>query len=275
VSAFDGRERSTPSDSANLGTRETLAVEFDRPPPGQIGLVVSARQSLMTTFLIYQALAYMGTDATHWLASIKPNPADSARAEAVVARLLGRIEVLVADSAGTWRVVGETGETGPIATDTRLIPLPASAIQANQPLRVQLRMTRGLWRLDWISLVAVGDTVRPTRIVPSTVRRGGAPDSPALASLARRENPLTTLPGDVYQLDYRLPESPERYELFVEARGYYLEWMRQEWLAETNQRATMKLLLDPAGMLRDLARPYKRQEASMDSLFWNSRYGKR
>lgn len=36
-----------------------------------------------------------------------------------------------------------------------------------------------------------------------------------------------------------------------------------------------RLLLDPRGMLRSLAPAYKRQEAGMDSLFWESRYVKR
>ncbi len=44
--------------------------------------------------------------------------------------------------------------------------------------------------------------------------------------------PIVTLPGDAYQLAYRLPEHPERYELFLESRGYYLEWMRREWMAD-------------------------------------------
>ena len=60
------------------------------------------------------------------------------------------------------------------------------------------------------------------------------------------------MPGDELQLDYRLPEHPERLELFLEARGYYLEWMRREWMAETNPRAAARLLLDPE---RHAARP--------------------
>jgi hypothetical protein len=135
-------------------------------------------------------------------------------------------------------------------------------------------LTKGLWRIDWVALASLGDVVRPIRVSPSMVRRGATPDSAALDALTLRRVPLTTLPGDELQLDYRLPEHPERLELFLEARGYYLEWMRREWMRETNPRAAARLLLDPDAMLRDLARPYKRQEAMMDSLFWNSRYAK-
>lgn len=271
LAAFDGRERFTPADSSDLGARETIDLEFAHPPVGPLGLVVTARQSLMTTFLIYQGLAYMGTDAGRWLASLPKSAADTTRAESIMARMLGRIEVLVPDDSGGWRVAGQTGETGPIAADTKLIPLPRSDTGTT---RVRLRLTKGLWRIDWVALASVGDAVTPVRLSPSMVRRGSVPDSAALRALTLRREPLITMPGDEYELDYRLPEHPERLELFLEARGYYLEWMRREWMAETNSRAAARLLLDPSAMLRDLARPYKRQEAMMDSLFWNSRYAK-
>ena len=272
VAAFDARERFTPSDSNDLGARETIDLEFDHPPAGPLGLVVTARQSLMTTFLIYQALAYMGTDAGHWLASLPATTPDSARAESILGRLLGRIEVLVPDDVGGWRQVGETGETGPIAADTKIVPLPRPTAA---PVRVRLRLTRGLWRLDWLALASFGDSVTPIRLAPHNVRRGTTSDSAALRALTLRRDPLTTLPGDALDLDYRLPEHPESFELFVETRGYYLEWMRREWMAETNPRAAARLLFDPGGMLRELAHPYKRQEATADSLFWNSRYARR
>jgi hypothetical protein len=269
--AFDERERFTAADSNNLGAQETIDLEFAHPPAGPLGLVVTARQSLMTTFLIYQALAYMGRDAGHWLASLPKSPVDTARAESIMAHMLGRIDVLVPDDSGQWRVVGQTGETGPIAPDTKLVPIPPSAAGATH---IRLRLTKGLWRIDWVALASVGETVTPIRLSPSMVLRGSKPDSDALRALTLRHEPLTTLPGDEFELAYRLPEHPERLELFLEARGYYLEWMRREWMAETNPRSAARLLLDPEDMLRDLARPYKRQEATMDSLFWNSRYAK-
>jgi len=85
---------------------------------------------------------------------------------------------------------------------------------------------------------------------------------------------LATLPGDVYQLTYRLPPHPERYEIFLEARGYYLEWMRREWFAEQNSGLALGLFLDPAASLRRLAPAYKQVEPDIERLFWSSRYAK-
>lgn len=62
------------------------------------------------------------------------------------------------------------------------------------------------------------------------------------------------------------------YDLFLDSRGYYLEWMRQEWLREQNPLAALRMLLDPARALRELAPAFKRIEPQAETLFWRSRY---
>jgi hypothetical protein len=269
LASLDGAERWSAADAGDLGTRETVDLEFDRVPAGPLGLVVTARQSLMTTYLIYQALAYMGTGATRWLAAMRPRGDSALSAEAILGRLLGTIEVYERSPSGEWSLVGETGETGPIAADTKVIPL---TVRGDGPVRLRLRLTKGLWRLDWVSLASLGSVVRPLRVSPIEVRRDGARDSVAEGHLLGKADPLTTLPGDALDVVYDLPANPERYELFLDTRGYYLEWMRREWLAEENSRAARQLLLDPTVMLRRLAPAFKRQEPDMERAFWGSRY---
>ena len=272
IAAFDGRERTSLADSIDLATRETIDLGFDRVPAGAVGLVITSRQSLMSTFLLYQALAYLGTNAPQWLAALESEgPAARERAQGI-GRLLGGIEVLVPDSGGGWTVVGTVGETGPLAPDTKVVPLPRSD---GGPLQVRLRLTRGLWRLDYVALAHLRGSLQAIRIPPTRVERDGRGNPVAWHTLVDRSRSLITMPGDAYELIYRLPDLPDRYELFLESRGYYLEWMRREWLAEENMALAARMLLDPAGALRALAPAYKRQEAEMEALFWNSRYVRR
>jgi hypothetical protein len=85
--------------------------------------------------------------------------------------------------------------------------------------------TRGLWRIDYVALAALGDSVAPLRILPTVVMRGGAADPDATKALGDTtgHQPLVTFPGDAYDIVYRLPDNPSRYEYFLESRGYYLE----------------------------------------------------
>ena len=41
------------------------------------------------------------------------------------------------------------------------------------------------------------------------------------------------MPGDSYELAYDLPAG-DNFELFLDSRGYYLEWMREQWLRDEN-----------------------------------------
>jgi hypothetical protein len=264
----DGRERFSATDSTDLATREIIELVFDEVPDGEMGLVLASRQTFVTTFLIYQALAYLGSDAGQWMASLETG-GDRARAQAgALGRVLGGIEVSVLDDRGRWVSAGHVGETGPIALDTRVVPIGVGVA----PLHVRLRLTRGLWRLDQAALVGLGRKVTAERIQPASVRDREGPRAAALEALTDPQKTLVTLPGDAYRISYRLPDDPASLELFLEARGYYLEWMRREWLAERNPIRAAQLVLDPEGAMRTLAPEFKRREARFEHLFWNSRY---
>jgi hypothetical protein len=271
VSAFDGAERTSLADSFDLAAREAIDLEFAQGIAGHQGLVITSRQSLMTTYLLYQSLSWLGSYAPTWLASFG-DLAPAERDSAGIGRLLGRIEVLVPDSTGVWRQVGTAGETGPLASDTKVVPLP---FMGTDTVRVRLRLTRGLWRIDYLALARLGAPIRPLRLAPRRVDRGGKEDHAAMRALTDTARSLVTLPGDSLDLIYRLPPGPERYELFLESRGYYLEWMRQEWLAEENLAMAARLALDPAGALRALAPAFKAREQEMERFFWQSRYVRR
>jgi hypothetical protein len=268
LSELDRRERWSTSDSTDLGAGETLELRFDAQLPGDAAIVITARQTLLTTFLIYQALAYLGSDAGRFLAALETGSPALRESAHGIGRMLGQIEVLVADAAGGWTSVGSVGETGPIASDTWLVPLPGDVPGG----RVRLRMTQGLWRIDRVALAKLGEAVQPVRVRPQRVLRAGERDDAALGVLLDSAATLVTLPGDAYDVGYTLPGGGDEYELFLEARGYYLEWMREEWLAERDPAAALRLLRDPAGALRALAPAYKRTEAEQEKIFWGSRY---
>jgi hypothetical protein len=272
IAAFDGRERTSLADSVNLATRETIDLEFDAGVSGNLGLVITFRQSLMSTYLLYQTLAYLGTHAPAALAALGTGGHAAREQVDGVGRLLGRIEVLIPDSAGGWVPVGSTGETGPLAPDTKVVPLPRSE---SERIRVRLRLTRGLWRIDYLALAHLGEPLQPVRVPPASVEREARTDFAAWRALVDSSKSLVTLPGDAYDLSYRLPSHPEQYELFLESRGYYLEWMRREWVAEENLALAAQILLDPAGAVRTLAPSFKRREPELERLFWNSRYVRR
>lgn len=259
LAAFDGVERASLADSSDLAARETIDLEWSDPGEGSFGIVVARRQTLLSTYLFYQALAFMGRSAGDMLATLERNHPKSGGWEPA----LGGIEVFALDAHGAWIRAGEDGETGPLATDVRMVPLPPTA---GGPLHVRLRLTRGLWRLDWVALARRTGSAEPIRIKPYALTRAGG------ASVPDIDSTLVTFPGDEYDFHFRMPDGS--HELFLESRGYYLEWMRDEWLAEEDPMRALLMLARPEDSLRRLAPGFKAQEAGMERAFWSSRYAR-
>ena len=179
-------------------------------------------------------------------------------------RLVGGIEVQIPHGAG-WLTVGEAYETGPLATDVHLIVLPEDAGGEH----VRLRLPMGGWRIDHVARVTLERKVTPQRIAPQAIR-GMLGSEFAAERVPATRLPIVTQPGDAYELDYAIPRG--EVELFLDTRGYYLEWMRAEWLREEHPLAALKMFLDPAQAMRDLAPAWKRMESQAEEVFWRSRY---
>lgn len=260
---FDGVERFSPADPHDLSRHETIDLQF-APPSGEapVGVVIAARQTLLSTFLFYQALAYLGTRATAVLASVGNEGGRVAEPAAGIERLLGGIEVLV-EQHGKWRSVATFSENGPLATDVRLLPIPPDAARGGH---IRLRLTRGLWRVDYVALARMDKQIEPVVLSPVEVRRAGE------AVEQHSGEVMTTFPGDVYDLTFNLPGPPGQQELFLESRGYYLEWMRDEWIREESRLRAAMMFHAPHLALRVLAPQFKALEAQIESQFWSSRY---
>jgi hypothetical protein len=271
LAEFDGRERASRADSTDLGTRETVDLVFDAPPVGDLGLVLASRQSLLASYLFYEALASLGPEAPAWIASLARGTPGALAQAAGIGGVLGGIEVQIRDGAGGWRTVAEVRETGPLATDQRVVPLPGTGPGVpGVPFEVRLRMAKGAWRLNQVALTALGDAVRPIRLVPQAALTEGRADDEARARLSDTTRVLVTLPGQTWTLRYRLPEHPERYELFLESRGYYLEWIREQWLSTADPARAALMASRPREALRVLAPEYARAEKGFEAAFWGN-----
>lgn len=271
----DGRERSSPASETDLAEREIVELVFDLDASRRgrpLGLLVDHRQSLMSTWLFYQGLAYLGSSAGHWLAELERGRREVGERTAAVGRRLGGIEILRRDATGAWRTLAELHETGPLAIDRGLVELGTAD---GDSLHLRIRMARGLWRLDALRLATLGAERTPRRHRPVRVQRRGeegwTEDPNALRALTDPTKTLVTLPGDELRLHYDFARSG-RHELFLESRGWYLEWMREEWEKEESPWMAAQLFLAPGEALRRLAPQYKKVEAEMEPVFWGSRY---
>jgi len=223
----------------------------------------------MSTYLLYQTFAYMGNDVGYWFAKIERD--ELIHAQNPIDDLLGGIEVMIQDPNGDWEVVDQVNEYGPLAIDFHLIQL---GMLSEEAVKIRLRMSKGNWRIDYVTLASLSGSVQPIRLQPHKVYKEGDVNNQAQAILCDSTQSLTTLPGDTFTLQYKLPSRVDDYELFLESRGYYIEWIRKEWIEEENPFLLYSMLLKPKEALEWLAPEFKRVEAEMEDCFWRSRYAK-
>ena len=259
--AQDSLEWRSTTDSSDLAAQETVELSFPAATGGgSLGLVLGARQSFVSTFVLYQTMAYFGHEAGAWLAALERGDGIAHQAYRTVWGTIGRITVAVFDSTAGWRDVGSFDEAGPIATDVQLIPIGSVP---DDTIRIRLTMARGSWRIAYAALASLGAERAVVTLDP-------------IAAVGRRSlsDYLITYPGDEYHFTYELPRQAESYALFIKSRGYYYEWMRGEWFAEQNPQLIALFGLDPGAALRTLAPGFKAAERGFDENFWASRFGR-
>jgi hypothetical protein len=269
VRRLDNQERRSWTDSSNLAARETIDLTFVSNH-GESGLVIGARQTLVSTYLFYQTMAFAGRSAGEWLAQLERQGEDAFPGGFSMMDLIGGIEVRLWQDEG-WVEMPRYGEQGPIAGDVQVIPLPATG----DTVRVQLRLAQGSWRIDYLAFAELGDVVEPVFLDAESVEGNTSlPDSLAHDLLADPDRYLVTYPGEQYLLRFRVPASLGSAELFLESRGYYYEWMRSEWLEDEDPAMLALVGLDPAAALKRLAPEFKLRESTMERHFWASRFGR-
>ena len=269
VRRADELEYLSPADDKNLAARETVELTFPRGR-GRVGLVIGGRNSLLNTFLFYQTLAYMGMSAGEWLMKLQREGDQAVEMLLDAGGKLGDVEAFVLTRDLGWVRAGAFEEVGPIAREVQLIPLPEDL--PDDEVRIRLKLTKGYWKLDYLALGELGAPVVPRTLEIQAVEKNGADDPGALALLANPDRYLITYPGEAYRLIFEIPEGS--WELFLESRGYYIEWIRRQWLAEEDPVEAARILTEPDQAYRRLAPLYKKLEGSMEEVFWQSKFGR-
>lgn len=269
LSEFDASERFSYADSTDLAKKETVELFFDHVPDGALGLVLSTRQTFISTYFFYQSMAYSGKRAGDYAALVESGNKNLHRLITNLWDMLGGIDIYVHNGDQKWKHAGSLDEMGPIASDVHLVPLPENV---KGHLYVKLVMTQGLWRINHINLVQINGEASPYRIRPEMALKSGLPDNSALQLLLDTSRYLVNLPGDEYELKYRLPETEAGFEYFIDTKGYYLEWMRENWLAEEDQLKVLNMFYFPGLYLKKAAPEFKKIELTMETAFWQSRY---
>lgn len=256
----DNQEWFVPSNEEDLAAKIELDINVQPEKGVNYGLVMTYRQSLMSTYLFYGTLEHMGGDYARRMVLMDQSPVQKHwLLEGGIMQYLGGIEV----KNHKGQRLGAFDETGPIAQNTQILPLG----EIDGPLHLEL--TQGLWRIDHIELVEIMEEVEAATHEVIQVDHIGNPSTSALLALNSSEEHLVSLPGENWVLHFA--HVPVLSHAFVQSEGYYHEWSRTTWNDPGHPRELNSMLLHPRKYLKEEAAAYKIYENEMEPLFWESR----
>ncbi|MBK9734473.1 MAG: hypothetical protein IPO92_05680 [Saprospiraceae bacterium] len=272
--SLDGEERYSLADENALVTKEEIFLEFAADPHIDLGLKITFRQTMMTTYALYSAIGYMGNEVGDIFATLESSSESSDKMKTMFYDALGAIEIYSLQANNTWKFEGEIFETGPIARNHELLPLKYDSPESGK-INIKLVMNKGLWRIDHTELVQMKKEKHAVDIKPHFLLKNGQNKSVHLQKLIDHSDSfIVSMPGDEFLMGYTMPEceEDENYQVFLNAEGYYIEWMRESWLKDKDLLNLYKLMNDPVAWLNGETANYKKYEAKMEDQFWKSRW---
>lgn len=267
----DRKERFSLADENNLSAKEEIILSFKNVTnANDLGLVLNFRQTLMTTYFIYSAIGYMGDEVSDIFAGIEKNKDTKAKLDGGLKKELGDIDIYQWNTNNSsWEKINGFYETGPIAINRQIIPL--KNISNTKDIKLKLVLNKGLWRMDYVALTNILQKVTPIEIEANAILNKGILDQSALNDLNSDKKRLISMPGSEYKFNFILPKENTDYELFLYTKGYYLEWMRDQWIKDKDLFKLYQMVNTPKKYLKDEAKNYKKYETNMEQEFWNSK----
>jgi len=242
VGSADGNAWSTAAELLRNVSAEDMEdfvdLEFDMPASGeQLALVLRLRNSLLNTVLLYDVmLDGQGFRAIDWMGDDLDRLWPKFRLARWYQKKLG-MRIAIWDR-GRYRNVTTLADTGPIAWNEIAIPLPASK---SDKVRVRLSFVADNWRIDQVALATNARAVQAKKIPVTQVHSSsGAELEQAKRNLhAADETYVVTRPGEYFRLHFDVGHAQDDLQRtwFLAAEGYYIEWMRKEWLKTTSTTA--------------------------------------
>jgi len=230
-SASDARLASVDADNY----LDHLDFEFDVPSGAEdFALVIRARNSLLNTVLLYDVmLKEQSFGAIDWMGHDLGHLGNKMQLGLWYRKHMG-MTISVWDET-KYKKIARIGDQGPIAWNEHAVRLPTNG---SDTLKVRLSFVVDNWRLDRVSAAADATRVS-TRKVPVAAARGTDGDRSEIPGFLKKadEAYLITRPQEWVSLRFDAGDTPADKErtFFLASEGYYMEWMRADWLKEEHR----------------------------------------
>jgi hypothetical protein len=259
---------------ASLGGDADDEIDVTVPKPrgiDSVAIVLRARSSLLTTMLFYdQMLAGQGASALDYVGYDLGRVTKVAQLANWFVRNLGvRVSVLTNGGRDARQIV-RLVDFGPAAWRDIAVIVPAE--RDADSVHVRLSFLADEIRIDQL-LVSFDMRLIQPRTVPIARVVGADGDArPDVRDALRSadDNRLQTWPGQHFTAEFDVGQAPrnQRRTYFLAAQGYYVEWMRGNWLTRDQSSARFEPWKAP---LAPILQHWLQARDSLDKTFFTKR----
>jgi hypothetical protein len=221
-----------------------------------VALVLRLRNSLLNTVLLYDVvLGARGLRSLEWqstdLREIGP-------ALEVAQWYTGTMGLRVLEVLGdSTREVGRLRDTGPIAWKDVAVVLPAPRTPT---MHLRLVTVRDNWRIDRIGSAPLRRPTVQHLSLDRALDAHGADDPDVLSAVAAPDGHyLQTVPGQRFTAVWQPAplEGGGARTFLLASQGYYIEWMRRDWIAAPRDTARFRPTRETIAQAMDIWRTAK------------------
>ena len=249
--------------------RDYIDCEFENPSgSSMMTLVLRGRNTLQNTVLLYDVMMRnQGPLVMEWIRKINENPLYSWRLYRWYKEHSG-IQVLV-EQDGEFEPVERIPDTGPIAWKETAVQVPVDP--ESKKVRIRLAFLPESWAIDWVGYDDQEyDVVERKGISPVAATNNREMDNHSIVRRLGKDDDeyLLTYPGTEVDLSFEIPARTEdKRTFFVWSKGYYIEWVRGEWLKARDDVIVFDIA-DPAKISRDLAEYWSEKRSALKEQFY-------
>jgi len=203
----------------------------------QINLILRLRNTLLTTVLFYDlVLESQGIFAIDWTAKMQTDYLYAKVFNKIYQEHAGiRFYVYEND---TWIFKTRIGDVGPIAWKDVAVEIPVNPKQEN--IKIRLQFFPDNFMIDYIgysTLLCDNREIKTTILESDTIFSDDRINKPDIRKFVSKydDEYLITNPGQSYYFIFK-PEDTgvQTSSFFLRSKGYYIEWLRGNWISSQN-----------------------------------------
>jgi hypothetical protein len=226
-------------------TYDRIDLNLDLPHgTKKVNLILKLRNTLLTTILFYElVLSSQGFDAIEWTHKMQTNY--------IYARLFNELYKYYAGikiktfKEGAWNLQSKIGDIGPIAWKDIGVEIPVE-VEKNATL-IRLEFFPDNFMIDYIGYDCssdLNDSYHVNKLQPKNIVDDENKYRFDLNEVLEKPDGkyLITNPGESYYLTFNLTSSDTaNTSVFIQSKGYYIEWIRGNWLVNNSGKYKFNL----------------------------------